>query len=540
MKKILYTLALIALCQSAAWGQSPQELLRFSRHNFSFATARSAAMGGAFTSLGADGISLSQNPAGLAMYSAPEISISPALRISNISTAFGPTNNGTQSNTKPIIGNFAAIYANGNGNGWAWGIGMNRLGDFAGKYTVTGDYSPYSKAYIYRDQLEGIALGTLSGNGAYNRPPAMWNAVLANSTYLVNPVNNVPGNTKYTLDGVLERGDNVVSQLNSNTNGAVDEIDFSAAYNHKGIIYFGFSLGMQSLYYRQNTAYSEFADLDYNQGQLDSYQERENLALDGFGLNLKLGVTVRPVKWLRIGVAYHSPTWISMDENSNRDMATWWRTSSIPSRDDYTPDLRQNYNYQTPSRLMAGVSFTIARRVIITADYERTWYKSMQYTTRINQDGWRAPITPTDVDNNPIIVGNYMNQRGDIDMNGIIRDSYRTTNNIRAGIEYQPTNGLFLRAGYAYSQSPYAAMESTYKKGELLSHYDDLEQYSGGVGYRTSRFGIDLAYVYAAHKAIPSVFYDYVASDGIRMLPEANIYKQMQDHNIILTFAWRF
>ncbi|MEG0656720.1 MAG: hypothetical protein RR465_06845, partial [Mucinivorans sp.] len=75
--------------------QSPEELLRFSRHNFSLSSARSAAMGGAFTSLGADGITLSLNPAGLAMYSSPEISLSPGLRISKINASYGPTK-GTQ------------------------------------------------------------------------------------------------------------------------------------------------------------------------------------------------------------------------------------------------------------------------------------------------------------------------------------------------------------------------------------------------------------------------------------------------------------
>ncbi|MEG0163346.1 MAG: hypothetical protein RR652_05365, partial [Mucinivorans sp.] len=259
-------------------------------------------MGGAFTSLGADGITLSLNPAGLAMYSSPEISLSPGLRISKINASYGPTK-GTQGDyTKPTIGNFAAIYANG--NGWAWGVGMNRLADFSGKYTVTGDYSTSSKAFIFRDQLEGVSQGSLNGDNAFNRPPAMWNAVMANSTWLVNPVQDIPSNTSYSLDNVINQGDKMASQLDATTNGAVDEIALSGAYNYDNILYIGVSVGMQSLFYRQGTTYSEFADLDYNTGSLDSFQEREDLSLDGFGFNLKVGLTVRPVEWLRIGVAY--------------------------------------------------------------------------------------------------------------------------------------------------------------------------------------------------------------------------------------------
>ncbi|MEF9950577.1 MAG: hypothetical protein RR752_05300, partial [Mucinivorans sp.] len=445
--------------------------------------------------------------------------------------------------TKPTIGNFAAIYANG--NGWAWGVGMNRLADFSGKYTVTGDYSTSSKAFIFRDQLEGVSQGSLNGDNAFNRPPAMWNAVMANSTWLVNPVQDIPSNTSYSLDNVINQGDKMASQLDATTNGAVDEIALSGAYNYDNILYIGVSVGMQSLFYRQGTTYSEFADLDYNTGSLDSFQEREDLSLDGFGFNLKVGLTVRPVEWLRIGVAYHSPTWIAMEEKSVRDMSTYLLSATLP-RTEYTPDLRQNYSYQTPSRLMAGASVTIARHVILSFDYERTWYNKMLYTTNINQNGWRAPITPTDIDNNPTIVGNYMDNRGNINMNGMIHDYYRATNNYRAGIEYQPANGFFLRAGYSYAESPYAKVESSYKKGSSLSAYDAVEQYSGGVGFRTRRFGIDLTYVYSAHNSLPSVFYDYVTSydydspAGTRIMPEGNIYKKMIDHNIILTFAWRF
>ena len=47
---------------------SPEVMLRLSQYNYSFGTARSAALGGAFTSLGADLSSMAINPAGLGMY----------------------------------------------------------------------------------------------------------------------------------------------------------------------------------------------------------------------------------------------------------------------------------------------------------------------------------------------------------------------------------------------------------------------------------------------------------------------------------------
>ena len=53
----------------------PTDLLELSQTQFNFGTARSMAMAGAFTSLGADLSSMSINPAGLGMYRHSDLSI---------------------------------------------------------------------------------------------------------------------------------------------------------------------------------------------------------------------------------------------------------------------------------------------------------------------------------------------------------------------------------------------------------------------------------------------------------------------------------
>ena len=67
------------LLGTALQAQSAGDLLRLSQYNYSFSTARSAALGGAFTSLGADLSSIGINPAGLGMYRGSEFGISPTL-----------------------------------------------------------------------------------------------------------------------------------------------------------------------------------------------------------------------------------------------------------------------------------------------------------------------------------------------------------------------------------------------------------------------------------------------------------------------------
>ena len=71
---------------------TPAEMFELSQTSFNYGSARSMAMAGAFTSLGADLSSMAINPAGLGMYRRNEISITPLMtfeRSSISADAFG-------------------------------------------------------------------------------------------------------------------------------------------------------------------------------------------------------------------------------------------------------------------------------------------------------------------------------------------------------------------------------------------------------------------------------------------------------------------
>lgn len=551
MKKILLVAGAIALA-SSTFAQSTGEALLFSRYNFGMSTARSAGMGGAFTSLGADVASMSINPAGLAMYNSNEIVFSPGIKIGNTMSDIGVDANGAKINGnrastggRATINNFGAVFATGE---WAIGVGYNRIADFYNNNDATGLYGEPSMAYIFRDQLQGIQAGTIgtdaSGFG-FMHNPVNWNAIMGYQTFFVDPVTpDDPQETSYTLQGILAPGDLVGSTLSNHTEGGIDEIPLTAAWNFNNIVYIGATLGFQSIQYRQHSVYREYADLEYNLGEFDMMEIRQNTNISGFGFNVKLGITVRPVSWFRVGVAYHSPTWMSMEERSYSDMYSAFTKSG--EYDTFTPDLAQDYNMRSPSRLLGGFSFTIAKRLIISADYERTWYGNMKYNTPLRVDGWRAPVGANDIDALPIF-SNNTSSNGVVDINNMIRSNYRATNNYRVGVEVQPINGLFARAGFGYSESPYQKIESYLKPGTKLSDYGAWTQWSGGLGYRSQRFSVDATYVYGSTKQLPSAFFDYITSHnyeniaaGTEIISESNIYRTVENHNIILSVAWRF
>ena len=66
-------------------GMMADDMFTLSQVNFGFGSARSMAMAGAFTSLGADVASMGINPAGLGMYRSSDVSFTPMMSFNNAS-----------------------------------------------------------------------------------------------------------------------------------------------------------------------------------------------------------------------------------------------------------------------------------------------------------------------------------------------------------------------------------------------------------------------------------------------------------------------
>ncbi len=97
-------------------------------------------MGGAFASLGADALSLSLNPAGIAMYRQSEASITPGLKIGATNTDYFSSNASINTARNSTTGNLSGLavvfggFPTGDQNSFAVGIGMNRLANVLGAW----------------------------------------------------------------------------------------------------------------------------------------------------------------------------------------------------------------------------------------------------------------------------------------------------------------------------------------------------------------------------------------------------------------------
>ncbi len=529
-----------------------------------FGTARVMGMGGAFTSLGADLSSMSINPAGLGMYQHNELSITPLVPIAHGSTE------GTQAwqsnnRTRFALANIGLalnVYESPARSltSVTIGLGMNRIADFNTRYSYSSEsrYDPASGnlmptlADVFGQQLGQSGIfpaddGSLGYDG-YN--PFAWPAILGYNGYMISDVGDGNGNHMWSPDCIGHNA-SVLHSMDVASRGAINEFDLSMGMNFNNIVYFGATIGIQSVHREVGATYQEEYGYFDNDGkmatdaagnpletQLDYMNLYQQSVLDGSGLNLKLGVIVRPVAGLRLGVAFHTPTyyWLDYSYRGNIESELYNNnTGDYQQNYDETPTQYDrgadgnSWNFASPTRLMFGASYTFGETAILSFDYERDWY-----------NGIRVKNVPDGADFGP---GDYKSE---------FKQNYQATNSFRAGLEVKPIPILALRVGGGYTGSMFK------DKAQYINSPVSYENYyiSAGVGVRLSRStSLDVAYQYVVDKQTPYQLFvsqwnnnsnvpsrlDFLDKNSGEMMTYSGFYNtKMTRHYASLTFSWRF
>jgi len=449
-------------------------------------TARSMAIGGAFSSLGGDFSVLSTNPGGLGIYRSNELSASPEVFTRRTTSVY---NGRTLEDSRTIFdfANFGWISAKPLGRGakgWKYfqlGFGMNRLNNFNSNSYAQGPNILNSKLDVYKEQADGLPFSDLE-DGYYpdDLTPAWW-------LYLLD---TIPGSTNEYYTPLPYAGTLQTQRIN--TRGSINEFLFAAAGNFDDVLYIGASVGMPYIRYFRESFYSE-TDVADTIPYFESWTVSENLETTGFGINVKVGAIVRPVDWMRIGVAFHTPTWYyTMRDTWNVRMSSdleWF------SGDTIMPFRTYKYKLNTPFRAIGSLGFVIKKLGFISFEYEYTDFG--QAKLKANDYGFSLE-------------------------NGNIKTYYQSTHNFRAGTEWRFAM-ISLRAGYAMYGSPY--------QNDLN---DGMRQsFSGGIGYKKGNFAIDFAYVYTTKNED----YYFYTSENPNLQPNA-VKNTFTDQNFILTFRY--
>ena len=466
MKKILSALFLLLLIDPLH-AQTDADALRFSMLNYG-STARSLGMGNSFGALGADASCLAMNPAGIGLYRRSEASISPVFSNRSVGTTYL----GTQASDdffKLAFGNLGVVWADDDKR-IAFGISYNRTNEFSSRYIAEGNNPDHSLLDSYREEIASSLDPGLSPGMFYqaNVSPEdlasfyPFDINLAWNTFLIDTI-DIAGSPRYftavPFAGTLQR--RVME-----TRGGSGEWDFTLGGKVNNNLYLGFTLGITSLRYVEESTWSEF-DVKDTIPFFREFQYNQSLSTTGSGVNLKFGAIFRPSDYFRFGAAIHSPTWYTLVDEYTADMRADLDNGDV--YDDIGPAfIPFDYRVNTPLRFIGSAAFIFLQQGAINIDYEFTDYGL-------------ARINPVD-----------RSFRSDfIPLNQAIRLKYTSTHAIRAGFEWRYET-LRFRAGAFYTTSPFdVALRS--------STATDMSQMglTGGLGYRGDKYYFDVAYAWS-------------------------------------------
>lgn len=471
---------------------SHMEAAKFSQTEQSFLSARVSAMGGAFTSLGADLSSMAINPAGLGMYRSSALSFS--MSFDNTRSTNGNVNYATNKSQTSFnqVGTALNLYQ-GTGSlvSFTLGFAYNQLADLNYRNSASWNNGEVTIGEFFAEQMYGINPSDLSSQGSpftsSNIYPDEWGGVLAYRTFFIDPV--IENNTfmgGYMVTGVpLEN--KVDSRFVMESMGSVGEYDLSAGMNFGNVLYLGATLGIQSI---EQIVYYDY-DENYRgasgESEISSMSYQPTLANYGSGVNFKIGAILRPVQALRIGVAYHSPTSVSLTKDYSTAMRTTFANGRKESATSYVNSF--TYDYSSPSKLLLGASLTLADRAILSVDYDRVWYDGMTMKTKGLEDIFADDVA--------------------YDLG--------SANNFRVGLEVVPVANLYLRGGYAYYGSPLNSAATAYYEegnpfyGTFKTHSDN---FSLGAGWRfASGTSLDIVWTLSRAHYTNSMMYYYSYTD---------------------------
>lgn len=548
MKKRLFSIGMLAMAAVAAVAQTQYDAARFSGSELN-GTARFVGMGGAMSALGADISVIGTNPAGIGLFRSHDLSLS-----------FGFNKNVTNSNlggtevkderTRASFEQLGFVYSTKIGNKTDlryFNIGFNyhKMANFNRQFSSRGNLNGSSLSW----QMQDMMLGT----GAYQNQ-ASYDALLdaenpyTSSAYYGTPFLGSMGVRTGLVDDVTGNdgsfgmmGWNGASgDYYSREEGGINAYDFNLSFNVQDRFYFGATLGVYDVNYSRYSSYYETV-LDDKGNDNGSFQLNNWFTTDGAGLDLKLGVIVRPMEYspFRIGFAVHTPIWYSLNDRYTATLGT--DILAFPEKytenlsDYYAPDASYLLEYQlaTPWKFNVSMGTTFSNVLAVDAEYEFANYAKARYKDAGGYDLAAA--------------------------NGAVDKYLKNVHTFRIGMEAKFTPQFSFRAGYNYVTSPIADNSARYvpnlstNKADYIwfdetrtdPEYHNLKARNTltlGLGYRGKFMYADVAYKYDFYKSDFYMFDDYrFSNDGNSIVSRNSAAAVNHDrHQLLLTLGVKF
>lgn len=573
MKKISSLLALLSL-PGMALAQSVPVAYTLSQHDLR-GTARFMSMGGAFGALGGDLSTLSQNPAGIGIYRSNEVGFTVGLDMLNSKSEAGglsDTDNMTRFNLNNIGGVFTMKLYNSALQNINFGFTYNKAASFNRRMrgvipNLQTSMSNYIAGVTNANGLNEADVSYGDNYDPYNPPVGNrnvpWLSVLGYYGFLTTPEGD-PDNPRWYGqygDGTTGTGNFEVLEK-----GSVDEYNIALGGNINNVVYVGMDFDITSIDYRISSLWGESLQNAYvynpNTERVGRYNADwalyDNYKVNGTGFNFKLGVIVKPIQELRLGLAFHTPTYYNLNEtyyNTHLEYNYPFKTenNSTWANDGYSAG--NSFNFRTPWRVIASIAGVVGNKLIVSADYEWAGYKNMKYSDADVYDyydpwydwdypwdwdwGWGAPQRTRSAGD-----GNRETYYNPNDYaNAKIKEIYRDTHTFRVGAEYRVLPSFSVRAGYSFTTSPVSQEVKDYRVDVpgtgVMSNYsldNTTNHVTCGLGYKHKGFYVDLAYVY---KHMSSEYFPFAPD---LEYPQAAVKSNVKYSNssVVLSMGYKF
>lgn len=543
MKKIAITI-LAVLTSLAGFAQNANDAYMFSENLYE-GTARTMAMGNAFTALGGDLGSVNINPAGSAVAGYSQFTITPSLTFTVNKAQGAPLPNTSSqpgyfqeritsrtSNTgMPNVG-FTFNMKTGRESGLknlTFGLVCNQTNSWNGEVMAKGTNAntSFMGAVANTAFLNGYLGSDLGAEDAYDFMP--WREVAAFQSGMISTFGGMDDNFVGASEAVEYDAENDMYNIylagplhqtfNRDVNGYKNDFVLNFGANISDFIYIGANLGFTSILYNENWYLTESAvdqndfEIALDNGESMYFQNMRydyGYSADGAGVYGKFGIIVTPGYGLRIGAAVQTPTAFTMDETWTQDGKTEFSTGKYSS---YSPFGSAQYSFRSPMRANFGLAYTYGALGLISVDYEMADYGTMRYDTS-NADR------------------EYFSE-----VNKDINNRFGVSHMLRAGLEVKPLPELAIRAGYSLMTS-----------GEIKDAWGDrlaqkrTQTASFGLGYSSKgSFFADAAVqtrFLGNEYFMPYEDYTDAADNIIEYAPE--IVNHRSFWKALLTIGWRF
>lgn len=492
MKKYLLLL-ITGLSVSVAQSQEISDALRYGQDNTN-GTARYRAMSGAFGALGGDLSSINSNPAGSVIFSNNQF----AATLNNYSTRNNNNYFGTKK-TKDInsidLNQAGAVFifddnqAKSDWKKFAVSLNYENANNFDDKLLSTGvnqnSIANYFGSYANANATQGgIFLGTLQNSYYDELNYADQQAFLGYQAYVINPVDDSNINNDAYYSNIT--GGNYKQQEVFSSKGYNGKLSFNGAAQYQDWFSIGLNLNSHFTDYKQSTVFSENNN---NTVGVKILQFSNDLHTYGTGFSFQVGAIVKASKEVRFGLAYESPTWYKLNDETTQSISSSGYNYGNPANpalssvtvNPNVTNVYDPYTLQTPGKWTGSLAYVFGKHGLLSVDYLLKDYSNTKFGPKDQFTG----------------------------INNQMSNTLELVSEVRVGGEFK-IKQWSLRAGYKYEQSPYL------KKYKM----SDLNGYSGGLGYNFGNTKLDLAYSYSkrnnAHQFFSQGLTDYSSNIAIK------------------------